>query len=97
MPLGTEEGIGPGHTVLDRNQASRKGAQLSISAHECGGETAGWIKMPLGMKVGLGPAHTVLDRNPTPLQKGGTSPSHFWPMSIVDKLLDGSRCHLARR
>jgi len=29
----------------------------------------------------------------SPTQKGGTSPN-FWPMSIVPKRLDGSRCQL---
>ena len=28
---------------------------------------------------------------------GDTAPSNFWPMSIVAKRLDGSRCHWVRR
>ena len=53
------------------------------------GQTAGWIKMPLGMDVGLSPGHIVLDRDP--------APRNFWPMSVVAKRLDGSRCHLVWR
>ena len=29
--------------------------------------------------------------------KRGTAPPNFWPMSVVAKQLDGSRCHLVRR
>jgi len=48
--------------------------------------------MPLG--TGLGSCHIVLDWDPAPLpRKGGTAPN-FWPMSVVTKWLDGSRCHL---
>jgi len=58
---------------------------------------AGWIKMPLGMEVGLGPGDFALDGDPAPpLQKGDGAPN-FRPMSIVAKLLDGSRWHVARR
>ena len=41
----------------------------------------------------LGPGHIVLDGNPAPLLQRGTAPN-FWPMSVVAKRLDGSRCHL---
>jgi len=53
----------------------------------------GWIKMKLVIGVGLGPGHIVLDGDPTPLPQKGHSPQ-FWPMSVVAKRLDGSRCHL---
>jgi len=39
--------------------------------------------------VDLGPSHIVLDGDPAP-------PS-FCPMSVVDKWVDGSRCHLVQR
>jgi len=40
----------------------------------------------------LCPGHIVLDGNPAhPRQKGGTAPN-FWPMCVVVKRLDGSRC-----
>ena len=48
------------------------------------------------MEVGLGPCHIVLDGDPAP-RKWGTTPSNFWPMSIVAKRMEGSRCHLVRR
>jgi len=60
-------------------------------AHACCGQTAGWIKMPFGMEVGLGSGHTVLDGDPTP-----KTALNFRPMSVVDKRLDGSRCHLVQ-
>ena len=52
-----------------------------------------------GTEIGLGPDDIVLDGDPTPpSQKRGQSPlPNFRPMSIVAKLLDGSRLHLARR
>jgi len=55
MALGTEVGLGPGHTVLDRDPAppSPKKGHSQFSS--------GWIKMALGMEVGLGPDHIVLD------------------------------------
>jgi len=48
--------------------------------------------MKLGMEVGLG--HIVRWGHSSP-QKGGTALPPFWPMSVVAKRLDGSRCHLA--
>ena len=48
------------------------------------------------MEVGLGPCHIVLDGDPA-LRKWGTTPSNFWPMSVVAKRMEGSRCHLVRR
>jgi len=49
--------------------------------------------MPLGTEVGLGPEDIVLHGDPAlPLQKGGGSPlPNLLPMSVVAKLLDGSR------
>jgi len=49
-------------------------------------QMVGWIKMKLGVEVGLG--NIVLD---------GAQPPNFWPMSVVAKRLDGSRCHLVWR
>ena len=54
------------------------------------------MKMTLGMEVGLGPDHIVLDEDPAPLPKRGHNPL-FWPISIVAKRLDASRCHLVWR
>ena len=51
----------------------------------------GWITMPCSMEVslGLGAGYIVLDGEH---QKKGTAPN-FRPVSVVDKQLDGSRCH----
>ena len=49
-----------------------KGYSPQLSAHNCCGQMAAWIKMPLGMEVGLGLGDFVLDRDPaSPPQKGG--------------------------
>jgi len=53
--------------------------------------------MTLGMEVGLGTGHIVLDGDPGPSTKGGRAPPNFWPISIVAKRLDASRCHLVWR
>jgi len=66
-------------------------------AHVYCDETAGWIKMPLGMEVGLSLGDIVFDGDPAPLRKKGTAAPNFWPMSVVAKRLDGSRCHLVHR
>jgi len=65
MPLGMEEGLGPGDYVLDGDPAPPPqkggGAPPQFSADVHCGQTAGWIKMALGIKVGLGPRYIVLD------------------------------------
>jgi len=54
--------------------------------------------MPLGRKVGLDPSDIVLDGEPASLSsKKWAEPPIFWPMSIVRKWLDGSRCQLVWR
>jgi len=59
---------------------------------------AGWIKMPLGTEVDLGPGDIVLDGEPAPpLWKLHSIRPSFWPMSTVDKWLDGSWCYLVQR
>jgi len=52
--------------------------------------------MPLGTQVGLSLGDFVFDGDRA-LPEKGTAPSHYWPMSIVAKRLDRSRCHLVRR
>jgi len=79
---------------------SPKGAQPppQFLANVRCGQTAGWSKTPLGMEVGLGPGDLCSTGTQLPPQKKGHSPlPNFWPMSIVAKQLDGSRCHLVRR
>ena len=80
IPLATDVGFGPGHTVLDKDPAphlppKRGTASPQFSAHDCCGQTAGWIKMPLGREVDLGPRHIVLDEDPAPLKRG--TAAHF--------------------
>ena len=50
--------------------------------------------MPLGMEVGLGPGDCVRWDPATPEKTAHLFPPNFWPMSIVAKRLDGSRCDL---
>ena len=96
MKLGMQVGLGPGHTVLDGDPAPlpKKETDPQFSAHVCCGQTAGWIKMALGMEVGLGPVHIVLDGTQLPSPKGAELTPNFWPILIVAKRLDASRCHL---
>jgi len=72
---------------------------LSVKLVYCG-QTVGWIKMPLGREIGLDPGDIVLDGDPappSPPKGGGTADLTFRPMSIVVKLLDGSRWNLTCR
>jgi len=39
------------------------------------------------------PWHIVLDGDPTPSPQRGRAPN-FWPISVVARWLDGSRCHV---
>ena len=98
--VGIEVGLGPGDFVLDGDPAPppKKGEQpRQFSAYVYCGQMAAWIKMPFGRKVGLDPRDIVLDGDPAdPPQKGGRVPN-FWPISIVAKRLDASKCHLVRR
>ena len=68
-----------------------------FSAHVYCDQAVGWIKMALGMEVGLDPGHILLDGDPALLQKRGQNPPKFWPIFIVAKGLDASRCHLVWR
>ena len=49
------------------------------------------------MDVGLSPGDFVLVGEPVPLPDKGVEPPNFWPMFIVVKRLDGSRCNLVWR
>ena len=90
MKLGVEVGLGPGHIVLDGDQAPpplRGTSPTQFSAHICCGQMAAWIKMSLGMEQGLSPDDFVLDRDPAlPSQKGGRAPSPiFGPFLLWPK------------
>jgi len=96
MSLGMEVGLSPGDFVLDADPAPlpNKGWSPQFLAHVFCGQTAAWIKMPLGTEVDLGLRDIVLDGEPAPAPLKGHSPHpNFWPMSVVAKRLDGSRCH----
>jgi len=89
MKLGTEVGLGLGHTVLDGDPVPppSKGDNPQFSAHVYCGQMAGWIPMPLGTEVGLGPGHIVIygdPAHPPPKKKGGTATS---PEILVPCLL----------
>jgi len=93
---GPQPGPRPHCVIWGASSLPQKGhSSPQFSAHVCCGQTAGWITMPLGMEVDLGPGHIVLHWEPPPSKKG-TAPTS-WPMSIVAKCLDGSRCHLVCR
>ena len=92
--------LGLRYIVLDGDPSPHPVMRHSpqFSANVRCGQTARWTKTPLGMEVGLGPGDFVFDRVPATPRKKGTPPRpNFWPMSIVAKRLDGSRCHLVRR
>jgi len=76
--LGTQVGLGPGHTVLDGDPAPAptKGHSPQFLAHICCGQMAAWTKMSLGMELGLGQSDFVLDGTMLPLTKRGRSPTH---------------------
>jgi len=78
MKLGTNVGLGPGHTVLDGDvgPSPQRRTAPQFSAHVYCGQTAAWIKMKLGIDVGLVPAHIVLDGHsfPFPPKKRGHAP-----------------------
>jgi len=97
MPHGIEVGLGPGDFVLDEDPAPpslKRGRSPppQFLAHVYCGQTAGRIKMALDMEVGLSPAEFVLDSDRAPTPKN--SLHNFWPIFIVAKRLDASRCNL---
>jgi len=100
MALGTEVGLGPGHSVLDGNPAPlpKKGVQplifgpFLLSSNCWMHENATWYgdrPRPRPHYARWGPS--------SPMHKKRTEPPNFWPMSVVAKRLDGPRCHLVRR
>jgi len=52
----------------------QRGTAPQFSAHDCCGQTAGWIKMSLVREVDLGPGNIVLDGDPSPPLKGALPP-----------------------
>ena len=96
IKLGIEVGLVPSHIVLDGDPAllppkGQRGTYPQLSAHACCCQKAGWINTTwYGGRPWLWP-HCVRWEPSAP--KRGTVPQ-FWPMSVVTKRLDGSRCHL---
>jgi len=92
MKLGTQVGLGPGHSVLDGDpgRPPPKGHSPQFSAHIYCGQIARWIKMLLGVEVGLDRSDISLDGDAAPLPKNGTEPPIFgqcllWPNNWVDQ------------
>ena len=80
--LGTQVGLGLGHTALDVDPALHppKGHSPQLSAHNRCGQMAAWIKMPLDMEIGLGLGDFVSDGDPDPPSpKGGEALQIFGP------------------
>ena len=82
MSLGTQLGLGQGHTVLDEDPAApRKGANQPRLFGRC----LLWsIRITLATEVGHGAGDIVVDMGPaTPTERGTAALSTFQPMSIV--------------
>jgi len=91
MALGMEVGLGPCHTVLDRDLSPPKGHShppnfrpMSVAVKLLDGSR---FKMPLDREVDVGPGDIVLHEDPAPFPQG-TAPN-FRPMSVVAKWPDG--------
>jgi len=98
MPFGTELSLGPSDIVLDGDPAPRKKGHSSPSPifGSCLLWSNGWMDQnATGCEGRPQSLATVLDGDPAP-PKGHRLPN-FWPMSVMAKRLDGSRCHLVRR
>jgi len=85
MKLGMEVGLGPTHIVFYGDPAlPRKGAQQPPLFGPCI-VANGWMDQDATWYGGSSP--TRMD----------TAAPSFWPMYVVVKRLDGSRCHLVWR
>jgi len=101
MKLGTQVGLGPGHIVLDGDPAPlpKRGRSPPISAHRPNGwmdQDATWYGVRPEPKRQCVRLRSMDDGSPP--QKGAVPPPPiFGPCLLWPGLLDGSRCHLARR
>jgi len=87
MKLGMQVGLDPGHIVLDEDSA------LPPPKWHSPQFSAIFI-----LFKSSGPGDFVLDGDPAPLPKRGRSPlPNFWPIFVVARWLDASRCHLVWR
>ena len=100
MVLGMEVGLGQVHIVLDADTAPlpKKGVEPPIFGpsllwpNGCMDQDATWYggrRQPTQYCVRCRPSY--------PQKKGTTTPTQFWPMSIVAKWLDGWRRRLVRQ
>jgi len=74
-----------------------KGAEPQFSSHVYCGQTAGLIKRPFSRQVGLSQRDIVLAGDPAPPTPKREQSPQFSAVSIVARLLYGSRCQLAWR
>jgi len=101
MPLGTEVDLGPNHIVLDGDPAPPKqrwGFPPIFGPYLL--RPNGWMDQDDSWYRGrLQPRPHCVIWGPSCYPKGARPPpsSNFWPMFVVAKWLDGSRCHLVRR
>jgi len=100
MKLGVQVSLGPGHIVLDGDAAPPppKGHSPPIFGpyllwpNGCMDQDATWYggrPWTRRLFVGWGPS--------SPREKGTPTPPNLWPLSVVTKRLNGSRCHLVQR
>jgi len=93
--LGMQVDRGPVHVVLGGDPAPPGlSPPKKISARVYCGQTAGWIKIRVGTEVGLSPGDFVFDWDQLSQKKRHNHSPNFWPMPVVDKRLNGSRCYL---
>ena len=111
MKLGMQVGLVPGHIVLDGDPSppSQKGGGAP-NVWPISDWIKMPLGMKVSLDPGdfvLDGDPAPVDRNdivfsgdpalpPPPEKKAQTTPT-FWPIYIVGKLLDGSRCHLVQR
>ena len=97
MSLAREVGLSPSDIVLDGYPAPHPPKRdRAPNFRPMFMWPNGWM-MPLGTEVGLGPVTLCyMATQLLPPAKRCTARS-FWPMSVVAKWLDGSRCHLVGR
>ena len=103
MPHGREIGPGPGDIVLDGDleSAPPKRAQQSPSTSDpCLLWPNGWTDQNATWYRGRPwprPHYLRWGLKNSSLPPKKSTTSNFWPISVVAKLLNGSRCHLLRR
>ena len=94
MTNGMEVGLGAGHIVLDGDPdvppLERHSPPMSVVAKRLDEDATWYAGRPR-------PRRLCVRWGQVLAEKMVQSPSKFWPMFIVSKRLDGSRCHLVWR